>query len=203
MLTGIFIQAARAAAHVKCFVMSFLPSVILEVVYIDVIEEKVTTQYNAVANYFNWSKNYANYLMENNGYYAFTVWNSHLQKKESYFLSAPMLCRAFHLKTLYSFWAYTQTGVVEILNQFLECNRSESGDLFALLTDEADLSANSKFQPFMKTLALPENATPRAILLFYNWLEGKDTQPPEKITVYNHSLEERDVATCDYLFKRD
>lgn len=213
MLTSVFLRAARAATHVKCFLLSFLPSVILEVTYIDPVADSVTTQYNAVASYFNWSRNYQNYLMDNTGYYAFTVWNSHLQTKESYFLSAQLLCRAFHLKTLYSFWAYRQAGVVEILNQFMECNRSECGDLFAILTSECDISSDSQIAPFMKTLALPENATPRAILLYYKWLkedrgdytaaEAADFSKDSVVTVYDSSLDEREVDLNEHFFVRE
>ena len=202
MLTGAFISAARAATRIKCFFMSFLPSMILEVVYVDPMEGEVTTQYNAMSNYFNWSNNAANYMMVNDGYYALTVWNSNIQMKESYFLSAPNLCRAFHLKSLYSFWAYTQAGVVEILSNYLEGNRGDSGSLFAILTETSDLSADPRFRPFMKTLALCNNATPRAILLFYNWLR-EDYTPTHKFIVYDHDLDERELELDDYLFTRE
>lgn len=165
---GVAVNTARSFAN---FAKSFIPSKILQVIYINPADEvKATEIYNGIT-YFSWPNAHVNMrYLQNTGFYAFRVWNSHSGHIESYFVSASNLSKAFSMKSLFAFWALTDDGIIQILSDYVRvsaCNLS----IFAIMRGKHDITSNRDVQVFMKSLSIPNNITAEALLCLCDYIK--------------------------------
>lgn len=165
---GVAVNTARSVAN---FAKSFIPSKILQVIYINPADEvKATEIYNGL-NYFSWPNAHVKTrYLQNTGFYVFRVWNSHSGHIESYFVSASNLSKAFSMKSLFAFWALTDDGIIQILSDYVRvsaCNLS----IFAIMRGTYDITSNRYLQVFIKSLSIPNNITAEALLCLCDYIE--------------------------------
>lgn len=160
--------AAAVGALVKTFALSYIPSYVSNVVVIDTQTRVPQARhvYRASDYYFSWHRSHhtTTYLADAENYYAITVWDSGAEPPgyRSYFLSSAHLCRALGIRSVGSWWALSDFGIVTQLRAYVASMRAASMGMYEISVD------NKYFLPelsdYQKSLELPKNVSAKALI---------------------------------------
>lgn len=173
--TYVVAPALSAVAAAKKFAMSYIPSYVVEVLVVNT--EHATPQilpvYRAIDYYYSWHRAHATtaYLTDADQYYVVTVWNAQSTRYESYFLSSKHLCRALGVRTVGTWWAFSDYGIATLLAAYVTSMKKLSYGIydFRIGTEYA----GETLREVHASLEIPDNISARALCAYYEHLKGR------------------------------
>lgn len=177
--TYVVAPALTAVAAAKRFAMSYIPSYVAEVLVVNT--EHATPQvlpvYRAADYYYSWHRAHATtaYLTDIDQYYVITVWNAQTTRYDSYFLSSKHVCRALGVRTVGTWWAFSDYGIATLLAAYVTSMKKLSYGIydFRIGTEYA----GETLRAVHASLEIPENVSARALCAYYAYLKGRPPSP--------------------------
>lgn len=181
----------------KCiqWVYSWIPTYILQVMYIPEQSSKLTEIYCCTGS-SSWPKQTQREFKE--GFYVFNYWNGTTYKMERLVFHSNHLMKALHIDSLDVLWMFDEAALVHTLNDYVKHTSN---------TEIIDLFLNKKtvyksMSPYKQCMGLPKNMTARILYLMYQCemnLPIDEKEEDDQVTYFTSTLEEYVVKHDDYL----
>ena len=178
------------------YVCSWIPSFVESVVIISHEENRVIPMYSAYKSFFRWSNNKnANYhLPKPTDVFVIRVWNQFDQQVHTYFLHAKYVCEALKIKSIDTWWALHDVGIVTLLANYQQHHMSRMPHILSILWNNQDIT--NHFKHVLPCFTLYNNISTHSVLLYYSYLTHQDLDLKKdedlaRITIVDYDLEER------------
>ena len=206
--------------HAFAIVRKHFPSSVIDVFYVDPNTRIAMPIYapswpSLTSGWSNWHANHTKsdfaHTPSSEGVYVFRVWNQMTEKNEEYILSPKHLIEALQLKSLAAMWAFSDVGIVTMLQKYTESASSgRNTTVFDLTVDGVPALHNLK--SYMPSIMIPENVTAHTLAIWYTYLRWEygmknaslaypfDTSPTVVIT--DDDANEHTFTNKEVLFAR-
>jgi len=194
---------AAIPSTVYTYVQRLQPSRVVSVKYCDTTSNTVSCVYDATHTWTpSWPKSFtANMFLPNEkGYFIFTVWNAWDATYEHIILNRKHVCEAFSIKYPSALWAFSDIGIVYSLTSYIKMLSRQSADfhLFAVMLKGKDISEH--IHPYMKSIVIPDNITPKALQLLYMSIVGDQSYDDKADIVFiDYELHEHRYEANTYI----
>lgn len=186
----------------KDWLLSFRPSQVEEVVHIDDLGHS-TPIYKAlcpICPWWHWRKD-DHLFLPNDGNYAIRVWNRDLARTKCYIWSTSMLCKALGVRTIGTWWAMSDIGVVVMLESYMRSLHGNRQRAVSILMNEVDILPTVR--PYLLSIGVSKNITARTLCSLYSYLTRACVKKcdTDTVTVLDYDLKETVRCGDEYLFE--
>lgn len=182
------------------YVRSFFP---YHIDYVDHFQDnEVTRIYKASSWIARWGDAYTS-TMETlvvDGAYRIRAWNPQECMYVNYFLSATQIAKACGLRSVHSWWAMSDFGIIRMLSDYVHsCMKKQR--ILAILIDGKDVTAYLK--PYIESLSITKNVTARHVCELYYSLCNINPKKHENrnVAIVDYDLNETWIKDDEYLFE--
>lgn len=193
MLNNIVKNTLKLYAYIECkrehfkkWLISYIPTYLYTVVYINNTVNSFDVIYNHNINH-DW--NDLNDYEFNEGYYMFTFWNSNTHKLDKIVLHSNHIKKALKINHIDILWAFNEYSMINIFIDYITKNNG----IGILDIDLDDIDVYNEIKCFIKSVELPNNFTPKLLKLII------DANSNEDIFIINDT----DINVCYLDFTGD